>query len=194
MRPVSQLLLASTLGLLVSTAANGEPASPDAGLEALMTRQQFEAAGLHKLSEEERRALYQWLQSYSGETPAPNAALPAAAAATASATAGTTPAREAAAVDSAAQQDMENFGFPEPPPDELEGREELRAKVLPPFKGWDGKTVFYLDNGQVWQQRRSGRYTYRGEDSSVVITKNSFGFYDMRLLEADRSVGVKRIR
>ena len=191
MRPVSQLLVTSTLALFVATATNGESAFADAGLEALMTPQQFEAAGLHKLSEEERRALYEWLRSYSGETPAPNAALPAAAA---GATAGTAPAQEAAAVDSAAQQDMENFGFPEPPPDELEGREELRAKVLPPFKGWDGKTVFYLDNGQVWQQRRSGRYTYRGEDSSVVITKNSFGFYDMRLLEADRSVGVKRIK
>ena len=193
MRPINNLLMASALGLLVAAATSGEPMSPDAGLEALMTPEQFEAAGLHKLSEDERRALYEWLRHYSGESAPPDATLPAAAA-TATATVGAAEAQQAAAADSAAQQDMENFGFPEPAPDELEGREELRARVLPPFTGWDGKTVFRLDNGQVWQQRRSGRYTYRGEDSSVVITKNSFGFYDMQLLEADRSVGVKRIR
>ena len=193
MKSISNLLLASSLGLIVATAMSDEPPSPDAGLESLMTPEQFEAAGLHKLSEDERRALYEWLQTRSGESPSPGAMAPAAAA-TATATASAAPSQPATAVDSTAQQDMENFGFPEPAPDELEGREEVRATVLPPFKGWDGKTVFRLDNGQVWQQRRSGRYTYRGEDSSVVITKNSFGFYDMRLLEADRSVGVKRIK
>jgi hypothetical protein len=193
MKSVRNLFLASSLGLFVATAMSAEPPPPDAGLEALMTPEQFEAAGLHKLSEAERRALYEWLQTRSGESPSPGAMVPAAAA-TATATASAAPTQPAPAADGAAQQDKENFGFPEPAPDELEGREELRAKVLPPFKGWDGKTVFRLDNGQVWQQRRSGRYTYRGEDSSVVITKNSFGFYDMQLLEADRSVGVKRIK
>ena len=43
-------------------------------------------------------------------------------------------------------------------------------------------------------QRSSGRHTYTGDDNRVVISKNAMGFYEMRLLDADRSVGVKRIK
>ena len=87
-----------------------------------------------------------------------------------------------------------NFGFPEPPVDSLEDRDALHARILPPFRGWSGKTVFKLDNGQVWKQRTSSRHTYTGDDTRVVIRKNSWGFYEMRMLAADRSVGVKRVK
>ncbi len=86
-----------------------------------------------------------------------------------------------------------NFGLPEPP-DEQEAAYQLHASILEPFRGWSGKTVFYLDNGQVWKQRSSGRHTYTGDDNRVVISQNRLGFYDMHLIAVDRSIGVKRVK
>jgi hypothetical protein len=34
------------------------------------------------------------------------------------------------------------------------------SRISGEFKGWDGDTVFILDNGTKWQQARY-RYTYR---------------------------------
>lgn len=76
---------------------------------------------------------------------------------------------------------------------EVEQKFEISAKIQPPFEGWDGKTVFYLDNGQVWRQRLKGRYYYSGEDTRVTIKKNLFGFYVMTLESTGKSIGVSRI-
>lgn len=85
-----------------------------------------------------------------------------------------------------------------PPPKTPEERAEEReivieAKVLE-FAGWTGKTVFRLDNGQMWKQRTSGSFRYSGDDSAVVISQNSMGLYQMRHLATGRLVSVKRIR
>jgi hypothetical protein len=88
----------------------------------------------------------------------------------------------------------ENFGFPEQPVESKEAAYGLNATVLEPFRGWSGKTIFYLDNGQVWKQRSSGRHTYGGDDNRVLISKNRLGLYEMRLVAADRAVGVKRVK
>ena len=88
----------------------------------------------------------------------------------------------------------ENFGFPEPPVESKEASSGLHATVVEPFRGWSGKTIFYLDNGQVWKQRTSGRHTYSGDDNRVIITKNRMGFYELRLIDVDRAVGVKRVK
>ena len=71
---------------------------------------------------------------------------------------------------------------------------EITANINKPFSGWSGKTVFYLDNGQVWQQRVSGRYHYSGENTGVVIDKNLLGFYKMTLIETGNSIGVTRVK
>ena len=54
--------------------------------------------------------------------------------------------------------------------------------------------MFYLDNGQIWKQRTPGRHTYTGDDNQVVISENRMGFYEMRLIAVDRSIGVKRLK
>lgn len=72
---------------------------------------------------------------------------------------------------------------------------EVESTIVGEFSGWDGETIFRLANGQVWQQRLSGRYPYRGPANPAVrISKNWAGFYKMTLIEADRSVGVSRVR
>ncbi len=184
-------LVASSLLAFASATAAADGEGGGSSLEEIMSPEQYRAAGLHKLTESERRSLYQWLRDYDGTAAIPPATPPGK---TASGNMTVAPDQQQSQGALQSGQEMEDFGFPEPPPDPLENREALHARVLPPFKGWDGKTVFKLDNGQVWQQRRSGRFTYLGEDTRVVIRKNSWGFYDMRLIDADRSVGVKRLK
>jgi hypothetical protein len=178
--------LSVALGTLVQPAA-----AEEASIRRLMTPEQFRAAGLEKLTEEELRALDAWLRgqpqpatTIGAETPAVTP-LPAEP---------PTPATAPPASTKAVAESEENFGLPEPSPAEKDAGKVLRATIVSPFRGWSGKTKFKLDNGQIWQQRVSGRYTYAGDDTRVVITVNGFGFYEMELLAAGRSVGVKRLK
>lgn len=77
-----------------------------------------------------------------------------------------------------------------------EAAPELRieARIVPPFTGWTGQTVFRLDNGQVWRQRMKGRYLYDGDDTRVVISKNFLGYYMLTLVATERSIGVEPVR
>jgi hypothetical protein len=70
---------------------------------------------------------------------------------------------------------------------------ELVAKVVPAFRGWSGKSVFVLDNGQVWRQRTPGSLRYSGGDSTVIITQNLMGKFIMKHQDTGRAIGVRRI-
>ncbi len=72
--------------------------------------------------------------------------------------------------------------------------EGIRTRVIGEFRGWTGDTVFRLENGQVWKQRLKGRWFYRAESPEVVLRKNTIGFWEMRVVEADRAVGVTRLK
>jgi hypothetical protein len=79
----------------------------------------------------------------------------------------------------------------------LEARKdfELRSRISGTFKGWSGETVFRLENGQVWRQRLSGRYTYTGPPNpEVLISRNFMGFFKMTMVETGKSVGVSVVR
>ena len=184
----SKTVLIGALGLVLSTAATGQQQSAGRGIKVLMSAEEYQRTGLHKLNQEELRALDAWLRDHAGELDATAASVPAAGAKAQAIPRAENAAQETAAADRA----EENFGFPEPRPSEEEAF-ALNAEILPPFRGWSGKTVFKLDNGQVWKQRTSGHHTYTGDDRRVVISKNGMGFYEMRLLAADRSVGVIRV-
>jgi hypothetical protein len=71
---------------------------------------------------------------------------------------------------------------------------EIRTRIAGDFSGWNGKTVFRLENGQVWQQRTDGRWTRRLQSPEVVLSKNVLGFWMLRVVDGDRAVGVKRIQ
>jgi hypothetical protein len=74
------------------------------------------------------------------------------------------------------------------------GEFRVEASILPPFTGWEGATVFRLDNGQVWRQRISGRYRHSGDDTRVVITRNFLGFYVLKLESTGRTIGVEPVK
>ncbi|WOJ97534.1 hypothetical protein R0137_02935 [Congregibacter brevis] len=77
---------------------------------------------------------------------------------------------------------------------EAEKSYEVESSIVGDFSGWTGKTVFRLENGQVWRQRLSGRYPYRGPaNPKVVISKNWAGYFKMTLVDKDKSIGVTQI-
>ena len=188
MRHLAGTILISSLCVVLSDGAVGDSAAATPRITDLMTAEQYQRTGLDKLSEEELEALDSWLREHADELNRDTDATPAAQGATATVK-GRAPAPAVATTPPPVAVD-ENFGLPEP----VEEAAVLHAEVLPPFRGWSGKTVFQLDNGQVWKQRVSGKFTYSGDDRRVVISKNSWGFYVMRLVDADRSVGVKRLK
>ena len=146
--------LTVTLLVLPLLAAAQEGSFP--GVEKLMSPEEYEAAGLDKLTPAEREALNRWLISYTAfEAP----------------------------VMRRSNEEVK----------EVEEAFEIRARIVSPFKGWSGKTVFRLDNGQVWRQRLEGRFAYGGDDTEVVIRKNFFGYYRMTHRATGAAVGVTRL-
>ncbi len=78
-----------------------------------------------------------------------------------------------------------------------ETKTEIRSRIKGTFKGWKGNTKFYLENGQVWQQRnqKSGtRWTANMENPEVLINTNFFGLHVLTIVDKDKSTKVKRIR
>ena len=61
------------------------------------------------------------------------------------------------------------------------------------FEGWSGSTIFRLKNGQIRQQRLSGKWKYNKQLPNVRIKKNFFGYFVMRV-DDRKSIGVKRIK
>jgi hypothetical protein len=127
------------------------------GIRKLMSAEEYEAAGLDKLSEAEREALDGWLLRY---------------------TAG-----EAETLRSTSETVRE-----------AKQEARIEARVKGPFDGWRGDTLFYLDNGQVWQQRLDGRFAYNGTEREVILDRNFFGFWRLTHVASGRRVGVTRVR
>ena len=146
------ILFALTVAGLAPALAEDFP-----GIRKLMNAEEYEAAGLDKLSEAERKALDAWLLRY---------------------TAG-----EAETLRNTSEEVRE-----------AKQEARIEARVRAPFEGWSGDTLFYLDNGQVWQQRLDGRFAYNGSEREVVLDKNFFGFWRLTHVATGRRVGVTRVR
>ena len=69
----------------------------------------------------------------------------------------------------------------------------IRTRIVGEFRGWDGDTLFRLENGQVWKQRLPGQLHYRANAPEVELRKNFMGYWMLHVLEADRAVGVTRV-
>lgn len=74
---------------------------------------------------------------------------------------------------------------------EVEG---IRSRIIGEFLGWDGDTLFRLENGQVWKQRLPGIWHHRATGPEVEVSKNFMGYWMLRVVDADRAIGVTRIK
>jgi len=70
----------------------------------------------------------------------------------------------------------------------------VRSRIVGKFRGWDGDTTFTLDNGEVWRQRIRGRYAVKLDNPEVEIAKNLLGFYELKVVQTGRRVGVTRVK
>jgi hypothetical protein len=154
-------------GMVMSGMPTSVHAADSQPLEAAMTEAQFRQAGLHRLNNEELAFLNQWLGQWRGQQPTPEGSP------------GTTT----------------EFGaehLPLPQPATTEPTQE-HTTVSGSFRGWSGRTVFTLANGQVWQQRLPGKYFYKAENPEVILIRGRFGYY-LQLVASGRQIAVKRLK
>lgn len=134
------------------------------GVKSLMNADEFDRTGLNKLSAEELKALDTWLIKYSTQD------VPVLAK--------DVPALQQAVTDAA--KDVADA--------------PVSGHIQGEFKGWKGKTVFKLDNGQIWKQRQDGVYLADLKDPAVRIEKNLMGFFELEIVESGKRIGVKRLK
>ncbi len=153
------------LMVLVSTTAFAADQDNPPNVKSLMTPEDYAESGLDKLTDAEREHLSEWVERY----------------------------REGAVIGPEVHKRQSQMTEEEKVEDKKEREAEIVAKVVPAFRGWTGKTIFRLDNGQVWQQRQDGKMLYDGSDSAVTITRNMMGKYVLRHADSGRGIGVMRI-
>jgi hypothetical protein len=159
--------LISFLSLSISLSAWA--AEGFSSLEEQMTGKEFRAAGLDKLSDQELAALNAWIRSHSLGT------LGAPAAGAAASTIVTT-------------EDRRGF-------DDDEDREPITSRIVGRFSGWDGQTVFKLENGMIWEQIDKEKFYIKEiENPVVVIDPGIFGRWDLSIEGYDSDCRVKRIQ
>jgi hypothetical protein len=109
-----------------------------------------------------------------------NAAAPTPPAGT-EATAAAAPAQEA------------GFGLEQQRSRTSERTKSIRSRIPGEFFGWDGKTIFELENGQVWRQLDSSRLGMRVVDAEVEISRGILGSFYLSVEGFNRRVRVERI-
>jgi hypothetical protein len=142
-------------------------------VEERMTGKEFTAAGLDKLTAEELAALNRWLRDHSV------------------ATLDTPVARGRVAGEAALGAVADKRGF--------EGAETNRETIVSPlvgeFTGWDGDTVFELENGMIWKQDETDTYVARAMVNPVVTIKaGMFNSWRLSVEGYNKWVQVKRIQ
>jgi len=144
----------------------------DSTLEELMKQDEFEQAGLDKLSEEELRFLNRWIREHD--------AMPAAAATTA-----------ASDERSAAEKVRDpSLGFRP----ESKKRTAITSQLIGDFDGWSGRTEFKLKNGQVWRQIDGRTFRHSAFEPEIEIRPKAAGSWRLYVEGINRSVKVVRIK
>jgi peptidoglycan hydrolase-like protein with peptidoglycan-binding domain len=69
----------------------------------------------------------------------------------------------------------------------------IESHIRGNFEGWEGETLFFLDNGQIWQQA-SYAYTYHYAYRPKVIIYKTGGGHKMSVEGVSDSIYVKRIK
>jgi hypothetical protein len=73
------------------------------------------------------------------------------------------------------------------------GGSAIESRIDGTFEGWDGDTIFKLQNGQIWQQAMYAYHYHYAYMPKVVIYKASGG-WKMKVDGVDQAIAVKRIK
>jgi hypothetical protein len=144
-------------------------------LEEQMTGKEFTEAGLGKLSEQELDALNDWIRRHSLATLNTPTEAPAAAASAATAT--------------AAGGDRRGLSK------DVEDDSPIRSAILGEFDGWDGQTVFKLENGMIWVQADKDTFYVKDIENPVaVIEPGMFNTWHLHVEGHRSKTKVRRIQ
>lgn len=154
------------------------PAAVADTLRDRMTAEQFEQAGLDKISPEELRYLTRWID---GEVVEERERV-----------------REETIAEIIPEGDA-RFGADEEIKRNVERvrpePKELTATISGEFRGWRGEGyTFELDNGQVWETTERGRFVVRLTDPVITIEKGILGAYFLSVEGYGSRVKVKRVK
>jgi hypothetical protein len=142
-------------------------------LEEQMTGQDFKAAGLDKLTPQELEALNGWIRRRSLAT------LDAPAAGAAAATA------DAEIADRRGLKGEKDE----------EDRTPISSRIIGRFSGWDGQTVFRLENGMIWVQTDKDKfYVKEVENPLAVIEPGMFDTWRLSIEGYNSECRVERIQ
>ena len=142
-------------------------ASDFSSLEERMSEHDFKAAGLQKLSPQELEQLNVWLRAH-----------------------GLTPAAKGES-HGATDEGFRAKGFFGSGSD----TGPIQSRIKGSFKGWSGKSLFELENGQVWQQTDGGEFNIPAVNNpAVTISQSMLGAWDLKVEGHNRTARVTRIR
>lgn len=171
----------------------GAQAEPG-GLKDMMSPEERQKSGVDTLTAEQRQFLSEWLLENYTRNPAKVVSSPATApdtspqqAASNEATADTI---EAEIDRRVAARLADNRASEKKPASDS----SFEARLTANFTGWSGKTVFRLDDGQVWRQRSAANYRHRGTDMRVKFKKNWMGGWEMTVVSSGKTVLVSKVK
>ena len=161
-----------------------------------MTPQERALSGIDTLTPQQRAFLNQWLNNNLIDSPAAShyTTSPKAKAPPADETRDGDDAKTVAIEDEVNRRVAETLAREKVAADKVQSDAPFEANVVGDFKGWTGKTVFRLDNGQVWRQRSASTYRHKGSDMRVRFEQNWMGGWEMEVLSTGKSVLVKKVR
>ena len=158
--------------LFLSVTLSALAAEGFSSLEEQMTGKEFTTSGLDKLSPQELDVLNDWIRKHSVAT------LDA-------------PAASAAASAAAANPEGDRRGFENEDVD----RTEIISTLIGKFKGWDGQTVFKLENDMIWVQSDKDKFYIKEiENPTVIIEPGMFGTWRLQIEGYNSECKVKRIQ
>ncbi len=158
-------------------------------LEQAMTKEERSRSGVDSLSAEQRKFLNNWLQQHY-ETGPTNMQTE-----TDSSANRTVQTSEEQVIEAEVERRVaQELATRKQPAKAAVNNGPFEAKLVGDFTGWRGKTVFRLDNGEVWRQRSSSQYRHRGSDQRVKFDKNWMGGWEMTVVSSGKSVLVSKVR
>ncbi|MCH7510173.1 MAG: hypothetical protein IIB68_10115 [Proteobacteria bacterium] len=78
----------------------------------------------------------------------------------------------------------------------VKGVKKISSRIINDFDGWDGRTVFRLENGQVWVQKDvNSTMSWRGSSHPIAtIKRKAFNSYLLKVEGVNKSVRVNRVK
>ena len=132
-------LFLTALIIVISTTVVAQ--SKFSSLEEQMTGKEYSETGMGKLTPEELAALNNWIR-----------------------------ARSLATLDQVrpvSSNSVDDRGFENQKMSEMD-RSTITSRLVGTFTGWDGETVFKLDNGMIWEQADKDKFYIKEVENPVV--------------------------